>query len=124
VALFVVVGLWSFRALLFDGNFHTVIPNEVYRSAKPSPEALERRIKEFNLRSVIWLSTRKDKDPWVKAERSVTEVHGVNFYLVRLGNFIPPQPHYSNWCTFLILPNALYSFTVQQASSAVALLQQ
>jgi hypothetical protein len=90
VALFVVVGLWSFRALLFDGNFHTVIPNEVYRSAKPSPEALERRIKEFNLRSVIWLSTRKDKDPWVKAERSVTEVHGVNFYLVRLGNFIPP----------------------------------
>jgi undecaprenyl-diphosphatase len=89
VALFVVAGLWSFRVLLFDDNFHTVIPNEVYRSARPSPEALERRIKELNLRSVISLSTRKDKDPWLKAERAVTEVHGVDFYLVRLGTFIP-----------------------------------
>ena len=42
--LLVITGLWLFRGPLFHGNFHTVIPDEVYRSAQLSPVVLERRI--------------------------------------------------------------------------------
>jgi hypothetical protein len=78
VALFAVIGLWSFRGFLFDGNFHTVITNEVYRSAQLSP-VMRASDKELNLRSVINLRTIEDKASWLKAERGVAEVHGVIF---------------------------------------------
>jgi protein tyrosine phosphatase (PTP) superfamily phosphohydrolase (DUF442 family) len=90
-ALFAAVGLWLFRGPLFSGNFHTVIPNEVYRSAQLSPVALERRIKEFSLRSVINLRTGEMKASWIKAEQKVTKVHGVDLHLVRLSASMPPQ---------------------------------
>jgi hypothetical protein len=51
--LLAAAGLWSLSAFLFNKNFHTVIPNEVYRSAQPSPAALDHWITEFGLRSVI-----------------------------------------------------------------------
>jgi len=87
-ALFAAVGLWSLRALLFNENFHTVIPNEVYRSAQPSPEALERWMRERGLRSVINLRGESN-DPWFKAERAVTEAHGVDLHAIRLTGYIP-----------------------------------
>ncbi len=91
VALFVVTGAWLFRGLLFRGNFHTVIPNEVYRSAQLSPETLGRRIKELRLRSVINLRTSEKTTSWFKAEQEVTEVHGVDLHLIRLNVFMPPR---------------------------------
>jgi len=91
VALFAVTGLWLFRGLLFRGNFHTVIPNEVYRSAQLSPEALERRIRELSLRSVINLRTNEKTTSWFKGEQEVTEVHGVDLHLIRLSVFMPPR---------------------------------
>lgn len=89
VALLATAGLWSLRALLFDENFHTVIPNEVYRSAQPSPVALERRIRELGLRSVINLRGRKG-DSRFNFERVVTEAHGADYHLVRLSGPMPP----------------------------------
>ena len=91
VALSAVTGLWLFRGPLFHRNFHTVIPNEVYRSAQLSPEALERRIKELSLRSVINLRTSERKASWLKTEHGVTEVHGVDLHMVRLSVFMPPR---------------------------------
>jgi len=91
VALFAVTGLWLFRGPLFRGNLHTVIPNEVYRSAHQSPEALERRIRELSLRSVINLRTDEKTRSWSKTEQEVTEVHGVDLHLIRLSVFMPPR---------------------------------
>lgn len=88
-ALLAAAGIWSLRALFFDENFHTVIPSEVYRSAQPSPEALERRIKELGLRSVINLRG-ESKEPWFKAERAVTEAYGVDLHVMRLAGPLPP----------------------------------
>jgi protein tyrosine phosphatase (PTP) superfamily phosphohydrolase (DUF442 family) len=91
VLLFAVTGLWLFRGALFLGNFHMVIPNEVYRSAQPSPKTLEHRIREFSLRSVINLRTNEKKRAWFKAEQKVTETHGVDLHLIRLSVFMPPR---------------------------------
>ena len=91
VALFAVTGVWLFRGPLFHGNFYTVIPNEVYRSAQLSPETLGRRIKELRLRSVISLRTNEKTKSWFKAEQEVTEVHGVDLHLIRLNVFMPPR---------------------------------
>ena len=45
--------LWVVRAPLFDGNFHTVIPGAVYRSAQLDSEDLDARIAELGIRSII-----------------------------------------------------------------------
>jgi len=44
-------------------NFHTVIPNEVYRSAAPGDALIERLTRENHLNSVIDLRGRADADP-------------------------------------------------------------
>jgi protein tyrosine phosphatase (PTP) superfamily phosphohydrolase (DUF442 family) len=90
-ALFAITGLWFFRGLLFHGNFHTVIPNEVYRSAQLSPKALERRIRELSLRSVINLRTNEKTRSWLKDEQELADVHGVDLHLIRLSVFMPPR---------------------------------
>ncbi len=90
-AVLVVAGLWLFRVPVFLGNFHTVIPNEVYRSAQLSPLTLERRIRELGLRSVINLRTDDGNASWSKSEHEVTEVRGVDLHLVRLSVFMPPR---------------------------------
>jgi protein tyrosine phosphatase (PTP) superfamily phosphohydrolase (DUF442 family) len=90
VALLAAVGVWSMRTLLFDENFHTVIPKEVYRSAQPSPEVLERWISELGIRSVINLRGER-QEPWFRAERAVTEAQGVDLYNILLSNGTIPQ---------------------------------
>ena len=91
VALFAVMGLWLFRGPLFRGNFHAVIPNEVYRSSQLSPEALERRIRELGLHSVINLRTNETTRSWLKGEQEVVEAHKVDLHLIRMSVFMPPR---------------------------------
>ena len=54
-------------------------------------EVLEHRIRELSLRSVINLRTSERGTSWLKAEQEVTEVHGVDFHLIRLSVFMPPR---------------------------------
>jgi protein tyrosine phosphatase (PTP) superfamily phosphohydrolase (DUF442 family) len=91
VALFAAIGLWLFRGPLFLGNFYMVIPNEVYRSAQPSPKTLEHQIRNLSLCSVINLRTNEKKRSWFKAEQEVAEAQGVDLHLVRLSVFMPPR---------------------------------
>ena len=91
IGFFTVIALWFFRGPLFLGNFHTVIPNEVYRSAQLSPETLGRRIREFRLRSVINLRSDEETRSRYKEEQEITEVHGADFHLIRLSVFMPPR---------------------------------
>jgi protein tyrosine phosphatase (PTP) superfamily phosphohydrolase (DUF442 family) len=89
VGLLVVAGLLLFRGPLFSSNFRAVIPNEVYRSAQLPPVALERRIRELGLRSVINLRTYDKEKFFLKTESDVTEVHGVDLHLVWLSMLMP-----------------------------------
>ena len=82
--LLAAAGLWSFSAFLFNKNFHAVIKNEVYRSAQPSPAALNHWIREFGLRSVINLRGGEGEKACFKAERAVTEAHRVDFHFIRV----------------------------------------
>lgn len=92
IALFVIIGLWVLRGFVFDENFHTVIPGEVYRSAQPSLASLDHRIKKLDLHSVINLRTEDNKPPSSETESRVTENGGVHLYFLRLSVFMPPRP--------------------------------
>ncbi len=90
-ALLAAVVLWPLRALLFEENFHAVIPSEVYRSAQPSQVTLERLLREFGLRSMINLRGER-AEPWFKDEQTVTKAHGVDYYVIALySSKIPPR---------------------------------
>ena len=91
VALFAATGIWLFRGYLLNGNFHTVIPNEVYRSGQLSPEVLERRIRELSLHSVINLRTSEETASWFKGEQEATKIHGVDLHLIRLTASMPSR---------------------------------
>jgi protein tyrosine phosphatase (PTP) superfamily phosphohydrolase (DUF442 family) len=50
------------------GNFHTVAEGEVYRSAQPSPAALERYVREHGVKTVINLRGANPADTWYQDE--------------------------------------------------------
>jgi len=77
--------------VLFDENFHAVVPNVVYRSAQPSRAVLERLTRELGLRSVINLRADEDKASRFEAEKAVIASHRVDFHLIRLSVFMPPR---------------------------------
>lgn len=50
------------------GNFHTVAEGEVYRSAQPTPAALERYVREHGVKTVINLRGENLSDGWYQDE--------------------------------------------------------
>lgn len=63
-------------------NFHTVVEGQVYRSAQPSPEQLERWVKEYGLRTVINLRAEGFKEH--DAEKAAAKKAGVVHIDIRL----------------------------------------
>jgi protein tyrosine phosphatase (PTP) superfamily phosphohydrolase (DUF442 family) len=90
VALLTAAGSLILRNKLFGNNLHTVVSQEVYRSAQPSPEALERWIQELGLRTVINLRGERDS-AWFKAEHAVAEAHAVDLYSLQLASGSMPH---------------------------------
>ena len=79
--------LWVMRAPLFDGNFHSVIPGAVYRSAQLSREDLDSRIAEFGIRSIINLRMIEPltEDGFGAAEEArLAQERSVAYYGVRM----------------------------------------
>ncbi len=66
-----------------NGNFHAVVPGEVYRSAQPSPEQLEEWTREHRLRTVVNLRGSTPKD-YHRAEAAAAERLGLRLINVRL----------------------------------------
>ena len=58
-------------------NFHEVDPGRLYRSAQLSGPQLEQVIKAHNIRTVIHLRGRNDKQPWYRTQQQVTQRLGV-----------------------------------------------
>jgi undecaprenyl-diphosphatase len=84
-ALLIVAGGLLFRNRLLGDNLHPVISHQVYRSAQPSPDALERWIRELGLRTVINLRGENDS-AWFKAEHAVAKAHTVDVYNLELAS--------------------------------------
>jgi protein tyrosine/serine phosphatase len=61
----------------YTGNFHTVAPGEVYRSAQLSPEQLASRIDELGIRSVLNLRGEDAGKEWYDGEVATTTAKGV-----------------------------------------------
>lgn len=73
-------------ALQLTGNFHEVVGAELYRSAQLEPQALERYVKTYAIRSVINLRGSNQGSPWYDAEVQKTAELGVKHIDFRMSS--------------------------------------
>lgn len=81
-------------ALRVTGNFHTVVPNQLYRSAQPAPRKLREYIRDFGIKTVINLRGPNPKHGWYRDELAVTKEMGaahIDFGMSALKIFSPAQ---------------------------------
>lgn len=62
------VGGGYLGALHLSGNFHTVIPGELYRSAQPTPDQLEAYVRQYGIRTIVNLRGENDHQTWYADE--------------------------------------------------------
>lgn len=69
MAIVAAVGLGAYLTFLqLSGNFHAVIPGELYRSAQPSPSQLELYTKKYGVRTVVNLRGARENKAWYDLE--------------------------------------------------------
>jgi protein tyrosine phosphatase (PTP) superfamily phosphohydrolase (DUF442 family) len=78
VAVPLLVVLAEVAHVLFLGNFHVVIPGEVFRAAQPSGRDVERMVRQYDLRTVINLRGRGDGMAWYEDEARACQKLGVS----------------------------------------------
>jgi len=64
--------------LRLSGNFHTVIPGELYRSAQPSAAQLKDYVARYGIRTIINLRGASQDEAWYRDEIATAEALGVN----------------------------------------------
>lgn len=74
------LGVGYFAYLQGSGNFHSVIPGELYRSAQPSPEDIARYAKKVGIRSILNLRGPNPGVDWYEAE--VKQAKELNIQLI------------------------------------------
>src|SRR5437868_10409278 len=75
--------------IAFGGNFHTVVPGAVYRSAQPSKAELQKLVSVYGIRTVINL--RGDNtDVWYLDEHDMGRTLGVQ--IVDVGRWAKQPP--------------------------------
>lgn len=78
LALVAIVGLTAWPLWLhLTGNFHAVLPGELYRSAQPAPDDLRRWTADYGIRSVLNLRGTHEDTQWYRQESAVTGELGV-----------------------------------------------
>lgn len=55
-------GLANSRMYLFYSNFHTVVENQVYRSARPNPDRIQHWFDQYRIRTVIDMECGDQRD--------------------------------------------------------------
>jgi protein tyrosine/serine phosphatase len=63
--------------LQLTGNFHTVIANELYRSAQPNPTQIAAYVATYGIRSIINLRGANPGKDWYEAERAMAQRLGI-----------------------------------------------
>ena len=63
--------------LQLSGNFHEILPGELYRSAQPTPSRIERYVAQYGIRSIINLRGANLKAEWYKGEMKASQRLGL-----------------------------------------------
>ncbi len=69
-----------FLLLQASGNFHEVVPGEVYRAAQPSPEKVAAYASRYHIRSILNLRGPNPGKPWY--DREVAAAQAANIQLI------------------------------------------
>lgn len=77
--------------LQISGNFHTVIPGELYRSGQPDTEAIERAA-ALGIRTIINLRGEKPGTAWYQEEAEAAERLGITLVNFRMSARHPLSP--------------------------------
>jgi len=75
LAALAVIGLYA-AYLISTNNFHTVIPGELYRSARPSPEEIAEWHKRYGIKTIIDLEGHSHAD-WYRKEQATAKALGI-----------------------------------------------
>ena len=67
-------------ALQLTGNFHTVIPGELYRSAQPTGDDIARDIREHGIKSVLNLRGPHPGEAWYDEELATSARLGIRHF--------------------------------------------
>ncbi|MBZ5763400.1 dual specificity protein phosphatase family protein [Rhizobium sp. VS19-DR104.2] len=73
-------------ALQLTGNFHTVIPGELYRSAQPSPQQLADYVQKNGIKTVINLRGEDEAAKWYGSELAEANRLGVQHIDFRMSS--------------------------------------
>jgi protein tyrosine phosphatase (PTP) superfamily phosphohydrolase (DUF442 family) len=66
--------------LIWSGNFHTVVENQLYRSAQLNGDEFAREIDAHHIRTVLNLRGPNPDDRWYQEELAATKRHGAVHY--------------------------------------------
>lgn len=78
LAMLVVIGVYV-AFLVITNNFHTVVPGELYRSARPSPAQIERLHSQYGMRTILNLQGAHPDADWYVEEKAKAEALGIDF---------------------------------------------
>lgn len=76
VAVFLAILAYQ-QVLRISGNFHTVVPDQFYRSSQLSPAALEGYVQRYGLKTIINLRGAGPDKKWYQDEKRVADTLGV-----------------------------------------------
>jgi protein tyrosine phosphatase (PTP) superfamily phosphohydrolase (DUF442 family) len=98
VRLLLALAVGALLALAFEAgwvtagaNFHTVIPNQVYRSAQLSPATLREVAQRHGIRTVINLRGCCDDADWYHEQRACLEPIGVEQHDINFSSYFLPS---------------------------------
>jgi len=95
IGLFLAVVVEVVRQVL-GGNFHVVIPGQVYRSSQPSPARMARLVRDYGIRTVINL--RGDFEPPSEYEAEIRCARELGVQLIDAGLWSHCLPQVSEAC--------------------------
>jgi len=81
---------------LYVHNFHTVIPNEVYRSQQLSGAQFTHVIKDYHIKSILNLRGNNQGQAWYAAEINASKKADVKHYNIALKSKVMPTPKQMN----------------------------
>lgn len=62
----------------FGLNFHAVVENQCYRAGQPSPQELEKIVRDFGIRTIFNLRGTNVGTPWYEEEQQTARALGVD----------------------------------------------
>ena len=85
-ALILILALSQPCCTTLTSNFHVVEEDRFYRSAQLDKTTLEKKIREYNIKTVINLRAEKPGQRWYEAEKELCRQLGVDFISIRFGS--------------------------------------